>query len=93
MAATHTYTVVSNSYIPGPDDPIVTIAGTVDTIPPSQVLPVTITLWKSAYDQALIAGILTLEALVAPLMLAAYNAQIPPAPVQPVNQITGTFTL
>jgi len=93
MAATHTYVVTSNSYIPGPADPQVIIVGTVDTIPPTGAVPVTVMLWKSAYDQAHAAGLATLEALVGGLMLQAYNESNPPAPITPVNQITGTFTL
>lgn len=93
MAATHTYVVTSNSYIPGPADPLVTISGTVDTIPSTGPVAVSVTLWKSAYDQARLAGLPALEALVGGLMLTAYNAAVPPAPVTPVNQITGTFSL
>jgi hypothetical protein len=83
----HTYVVTSNSYIPGVPgpDPMVTIVGTVDGI------PVTVTLWKSAYDQARAISIAALEAVVAPLMLAQSIINSPPAPVLPVNQITGTF--
>lgn len=83
----HTYVVTSNSFIPGPPDPLVTIVGTVDGI------PVTVTLWKSAYDQARAISIAALEALVAPIMLAQSVVNTPPAPVVPVNQITGTFVL
>lgn len=95
MAATHTYVVTSNIYVPGPADPVVTIIGTVDTIPASAggPTPVTVTLWKSAYDAAFAQGIPALEALVAPLMLSAYNTANPPPPASPMNQITGTFTL
>lgn len=87
--ATHTYTVTSNSYVPGVPgpDPIVTIIGSVDGF------SVTVQLWKSAYDQAAAQGILALEALVAPLMLAQAIANQPPAPVAPVGQVTGTFVL
>jgi hypothetical protein len=83
----HVYVVTSNSFVPGPADPQVTIVGTVDGI------AVTITMWKSAYDQHRAIGLASLEAVVAQLMLTAANAIAPPAPVQPVNQITGTFTL
>lgn len=84
----HTYVVTSNSYIPGPADPQVTIVGTVDGI------PVTIQVWKSAYDSARASGgVPALEALVAPLMLAQSVINQPPAPVAPVNQVTGTFVL
>lgn len=83
----HTYVVTSNSYVPGPADPIVTIVGSVDGI------PVTITLWLSAYNQANAAGLGALEALVAPLMLAQAIINNPPPPAPPVNQITGTFVL
>jgi hypothetical protein len=83
----HTYVVTSNSYVPGPVDPQVTIIGTVDGF------PVTVQLWKSAYDQAFAQGIPALEALVAPLMLAQAIANQPPVPATPVNQITGTFVL
>jgi hypothetical protein len=85
----HTYVVTSNTYtpgVPGPD-PLVTIEGTVDGV------PVTIQLWKSAYDQARLVSLAALEALVAPLMLAQAVQNQPPAPVAPVNQITGTFVL
>jgi len=95
MAATHTYVVTSNSYVPGPPDPVVTIVGTVDTIPsgPKGPIQVVVELWKSAYDQAAAQGIPALEALVGPLMLAQYNIALPPALAAPVNQVTGTFTL
>jgi len=84
----HTYVVTSNSFIPGPLDPQVTIVGSVDGI------PVTITVWKSAYDSArLSGGIPALEALVAPLMLAQSIINSPPPPQAPVNQVTGTFVL
>lgn len=92
MAATHTYVVTSNSYTPGPADPQVTIVGTVDTIPSTGPVPVAVTLWKSAYDQANAAGLAALEALVGPLMLQQYNIKNPTAPAAPVNQIVGTFT-
>jgi hypothetical protein len=84
----HTYTVTSNSFVPGSaPDPVVTIVGSVDGA------PVTITLWKSAYDQANAQGLVALENLVAPLMLAQAIANNPPPPQPPVNQITGTFVL
>jgi len=86
MATQHTFVVTSNSYIPGPADPIVTLVGTVDGF------PVTVTLWLSAYNQAYSSGLPTLEALVANLMYSAYLAAQPPVPASPVNQITGTFT-
>lgn len=85
----HTYVVTSNSYtpgVPGPD-PLVTLIGTVDGI------PVTVQIWKSAYDQARLVSLAALEALVAPIMLAQSIQNQPPAPVAPVNQITGTFVL
>lgn len=83
----HTYVVTSNSFTPGPADPMVTIVGAVDGV------PVTIALWKSAYDQARVVSLAALEALVASLMLAQAVQNQPPAPVVPVNQITGTFVL
>lgn len=86
MATQHTFVVTSNSYQPGPADPMVTIVGTVDGF------PVTVTLWLSAYNQAYAQGVPALEALVAPLMYAQYLIGNPPPPAPPVNQITGTFT-
>lgn len=85
----HTYVVTSNSYIPlpPPADPLVTIVGSVDGI------PVTVTLWLSAYNAALSVGLAALEALVAPIMLAQSIIVSPPPPVAPVMQITGTFTM
>ena len=85
----HTYVVTSNSYIPGVPgpDPLVIIVGTVDGVDG------TIQIWKSAYDQARANGIVALENLVAPLMLAQSLLNQPPAPALPVNQITGTFVL
>jgi hypothetical protein len=83
----HVYVVTSNSFVPGPADPQVTIVGTVDGT------AVTVTMWKSAYDQHRAIGLASLEAVVAQLMLTAALAIAPPAAVQPVNQITGTFTL
>lgn len=89
MATTHSYTVTSNSYVPGVPgpDPLVTIIGSVDGV------AVTVQLWKSAYDQANAQGLPALEALVAPIMLAQAIQNQPPAPVAPVNQVTGTFVL
>lgn len=86
MPSLHTFVVTGNSYVPGPADPQVIIVGTVDGV------PVTLTLWKSAYDQANAQGLVALEALVAPLMFAAFQQAQPPVPQAPVNQITGTFT-
>lgn len=85
----HTYIVISNTYVPGVPgpDPLVTIVGSVDGI------PVTVQLWKSAYDQARTVSIAALEALVAPIMLAQSVVNQPPAPTLPVNQVTGTFVL
>lgn len=85
MATAHTFVVTSNSFVPGPADPQVTIVGTVDGF------PVTVSLWKSAYDAAAAQGIPALEALVAPLMYAQFLALNPPPPQPPVNQVTGTF--
>jgi hypothetical protein len=88
MATQHTFVVTSNSYVPTSDgsDTQVTIVGTVDGF------PVTVSLWKSAYDQANAKGLSTLEALVAPIMYNAYLVANPPPPQPPVSQITGTFT-
>ena len=83
----HVYVVTSDSYVPGPADPLVTIVGSVDGI------PVTVTMWKSAFDQHRAISLASLEAVVAQLMLAAANVIAPPAAVPPVNMITGTFTL
>jgi energy-converting hydrogenase Eha subunit E len=83
----HVYVVTSNSYTPGPADPLVTIVGTVDGV------PVTVTLWLSAYNQALAINLAALEALVAPIMLAQAIINAPPPPVVPVKQITGTFVM
>jgi hypothetical protein len=83
----HTYVVTSDSYVPGPADPLITIVGTVDGT------PVTVTMWKSAFDQHRAISLASLEAVVAQLMLTAANAVAPPAAVAPVNQITGTFSL
>ena len=86
MASLHTFVVTSNTYLPGPVDPTVTIAGTVDGF------PVSVSLWKSAYDQAYAAGIPQIELLVATAMYNAYVAAQPIVPQTPVSQVTGTFT-
>jgi len=74
MATQHTFVVTSNSYIPGPADPIVTLVGTVDGF------PVTVTLWLSAYNQAYSSGLPILEALVANGYLALCSWQLLAAP-------------
>jgi len=85
----NTYVVTSASYtvgIPGPD-PLVTVVGTVNSI------PVTITLWLSAIQQAEAAGGLTaVKNLVAPIMLAQSIINSPPAPTAPTQLPTGTFS-
>lgn len=87
MAKTYTIVVTQNQYTPGSADPAVFITGTVNG-----GNPVTITVWLSAYSAAQAQGLAALEALVAPLLIAADAAQNPPPPQPPVNQVTGTFT-
>ena len=84
----HTYVVLSATYMPGPADPQVTVVGTVDGA------DVTVQIWLSAIQQANQKGGLTaVKNLVAPIMLAQAIANIPPAPVAPVQLPTGTFVL
>ncbi len=84
----HIYTVTSATYIPGSSsDPLVTIVGQVDGI------DIVVTIWLSAIQQAnLLGGIAAVKNLVAPIMLAQAQANQPPAPQQPVQLPTGTFT-
>jgi hypothetical protein len=95
MAATHTYVVTSATAL----GDVVTIVGTVDTIPTSgSPVPVTITMWLSAIVAAQKVSIAALDALVAPILLAAARAAnpvaVPPAATATVTQLpTGTFTL
>lgn len=84
----HTYVVTSDSYIPGVPgpDPLVTVIGTVDDI------PVTVTLWLSAVQQAFQSGGgPAVKNLIAPIMLAQSIVNSPPSPVAPVQLPTGTF--
>jgi hypothetical protein len=90
MATLYTFNVTANTYIPTTNgsDTMVTIVGTVNGIG-----PYSIQVWLSAYESAYTTnGVAGLEALVAPLLLAAYNAANPPPPQPPVNGITGSFT-
>lgn len=84
----HVYVVSSATYIPGSSsDPQVTIIGTVDGV------PVTVLIWLSAIQQANAAGgLAAVKNLVAPIMLAQAQVNQPPAPQQPVQLPTGTFT-
>jgi hypothetical protein len=85
----NTYTVTSASYIPGVPgpDPLVNIIGTVNGVNAN------CTIWLSAVVAANQAGgLAAVKNLIAPLMLAAANANVPPAPVSPVQLPTGTFT-
>lgn len=94
MAATHTYVVTSATAV----GDVATVVGTVDTIPTSGApIPVTVTLWMSAINAAKTAnGLAGMEALVAPIMLAAAQST-PGSPIAPpptVTQLpTGTFSL
>jgi hypothetical protein len=91
MSVTHTYVVSSATGLGG----VATITGTVDNIPSTGPIPVTIQI--SLGDVLAIngsGGLAALEAFVAPLMLkAAIAAGLSvPAPV-PIAQLpTGTFT-
>lgn len=85
----HTYVVVSATYIPGipGPDPLVTVKGTVDGI------DVEVTVWLGAVQQAQQAGgLAAVKNLIAPIMLAQAIANQPPAPQQPVQLPTGTFS-
>lgn len=84
----HAYVVTSATYIPGSAaDPQVTIVGSVDGI------PVTVQLWLSAVLAANTAGGLTaVKNLVAPLMLAQAQINAPPAPAQPAQLPTGSWS-
>jgi hypothetical protein len=80
----HVYVVSSATYVPGPADPQVTIAGTVDGV------AVTVQCWLSAMQQAKqFGGIAAVKNLIAPIMLAALP---PPPPTASVELPTGTFT-
>ena len=94
MSATHTYVVTSALAI----GDTATIIGTVDTIPSTGPVPVTVTMWVSAINAAKAISLAALEALVAPVMLAAaQNAAPVGSPLAPqlvATQLpTGTFTL
>jgi len=84
----HAYVVSSATYIPGSaPDPQVTIVGTVDGI------PVTVQTWLSAVTAANTAGgLAAVKNLVSPLMLAQAGINSPPAPVQPAQLPTGSWS-
>jgi hypothetical protein len=90
-SATHVY-VVSQATAIGD---VATIVGTVDTVPSSGPVPVTVQLSLSAILQANTAnGITAVKNLVAPVMLAAaLGAGLPALANTAVTQLpTGTFT-
>jgi len=92
MAATHTYVVSSASAV----GDVATIIGTVDNIPSTGPVPVSIIMNLSAIQQANTqGGIAAVKALVAPQLLAAAIANgLPTGPPPVVTQLpTGTFTL
>ena len=92
MAATHTYVVTQATAV----GDVATITGTVDSIPSTGPISVSITMNYSAIKQAQAVSIATLEALVAPNMLAAaiQNGLPNPTPPATVTQLpAGTFTL
>ena len=83
------YVVTSATYVtgvPGPD-PLVTIIGSVNTI------PVTVTFWLSAITQANTSGgLAAVKNLVSPIMLAQSVINQPPAPVAPTQLPTGSWS-
>lgn len=87
----HTYVVTTAQYIPGSSpDPLVTIVGTVDTV------PMTIQMALSQITAATPGGAAALRNLIAPFMLAAAVLASPAtfsgSQTQPANLATGTFT-
>ena len=83
----HTYVVTSATYTPGPSDPQVTVIGTVDSV------PVTVQIWLSVIDQAKQAGgLAAVKNLISPIMLNQMLINNPPAPTPPVNLPTGTWS-
>lgn len=90
-SATHVYVVSTATAI----GDVATISGTVDTIPSSGPVAVTITMNLSALIQANTSGGITaVKNLVAPQMLAASIVNgLPAVPPPNVTQLpTGTFT-
>jgi hypothetical protein len=82
----HNYQTTSATYIPGSStDPIVTVIGSVDTI------PVTFTLYLSVITNTFAqSGNPGLIALVSPIMLAL---AFPPQPTPPANLQTGSWSI
>jgi hypothetical protein len=90
-SATHVYVVSTATAI----GDVATISGTVDTVPSTGPIPVTITMNLSALIQANTqGGIAAVKNLVAPQMLAAAIANgLPAVAPAAVTQLpTGTFT-
>ena len=88
--AGHAYTVTSATYIPGADDPQVTVVGTVDGV------AVTIQVWLSALTKAWgaggSAGLTAVKNLISPMMLAQSIVNNPPAPQAPASLPTGSWS-
>ena len=83
------YVVTSATYVTGVpgSDPIVTIIGSVNTI------PVTVTIWLSAITQANTSGgIAAVKTLVSSIMLAQSVINQPPAPVVLTQLPTGSWS-
>jgi hypothetical protein len=92
MAATHTYDVTTASYV----GDVCTIVGTVDTIPSTGPIAVTVVLNYSAVTQAWAISVANVEALVGRAMLNAAVANGLPNPNPPATATqlpTGSFTL
>ena len=90
--ATHTYVVTSATAV----GDVATIVGTVDNVPTTGPIAVSITMNLSAIQQANASGgLAAVKSLVAPQLLAAAIANgLPTAAPPNVTQLpTGTFTL
>ena len=84
----HVYVISDSTYIPDPQvaNPVVTIIGTVDGFPVTPTVPL------ADYNVAVGKGQTAWARLMQSLMLPAFLAANPPAPIQPTGILTGTFT-
>jgi hypothetical protein len=83
MAATHTYIISSVTE----SGDVLTVTGTVDTIPSTGPVPVTVNLWVSAAS-AHLASAISFQSYIAPYMLA----QAFPTPPTTQPTLVGTFS-
>jgi hypothetical protein len=94
MPTTYTITSQTNTYVAGTPDPPITITGIISGgvfVGQYANTPWTVQVWTSAYNAVLAQGNAATIAFFGPLIVAAALQNLPPAPLQPVNSVTGTF--